>query len=72
MSFLVEIVVEVVGRLLLWLLSWPLRLLARLLGLRAFWQRGMARNGALFPLYVVAVLAILGGAVAAVVFVLVA
>ena len=71
MSFLVEIVVEVVGRLLLWLLSWPLRLLARLLGLRGFWQRGMARNGALFPLYVFAVLTILAGIVVVLVIVLV-
>ena len=67
MSFVIEIVVEVVGRLLLSLVSWPLRLLARLLGLRAFWQRGMARNGALFPLYVIAVLAILAGVVVALV-----
>ena len=66
-----EIVVEVVGRLLLWLLSWPLRLLAKLLGLRAFWQRGMARNGALFPLYVVAVLTILAGIVVVLVVVVV-
>lgn len=72
MSFLVQILVEVVGRVLLWLLAWPFRLLARLLGLRGFWERGMARNGALFPLYVFAVLTILAGVVSAVVFVLVA
>ena len=71
MSFLAQILFEVVARALFWLLAWPFRLLARLLGLRAFWERGMARNGALFPLYVGGVLTILAGIVVVLVVLLV-